>query len=162
SRPPVPAADPSEIAAKMKIGGGLMAHGDITAGRMMVQRGAEAGEAAGGLAPAGAHDPAGLRPPRFRGGIAAHPGPARRRARPGRGSQLVRKGQGPWHERSSGTPRAINTDFPVSALAPAELEARVVTLACASTRRSSTARAPNTVDLRRLPAQGLERRFACG
>jgi len=77
SRPPVPAADPSEIAAKMKIGGDLMAHGDITAARMMFQRVAEAGEAAGAFALAETYDPVVLRPLRLRGGIAPDPALAR-------------------------------------------------------------------------------------
>src|SRR5262249_57922345 len=76
SRPPVPAADPSEIAAKMKIGGGLMAHGDITAARMMFQRVAGAGEAARGLSASEDHYPVGLPPPRLRGGNPPRPAPA--------------------------------------------------------------------------------------
>ena len=69
SRPPVSAADASEIAAKMKIGAELMAHGDITAARMMFQRAAEAGEAAGAFALAETYDPVVLARLRLRGGI---------------------------------------------------------------------------------------------
>jgi len=70
SRPPASADDASEIAAKMKIGAALMANGDITAARMMFQRAAEAGEAAGAFALAETYDPVVLRRLRLRGGIA--------------------------------------------------------------------------------------------
>jgi hypothetical protein len=69
SRPSVPAADASEIAAKMKIGADLVAHGDITAARTMFQRAAEAGEAAGAFALAETYDPVVLVKLRLRGGI---------------------------------------------------------------------------------------------
>lgn len=62
--------DASEIAAKMKIGADLMAHGDIAAARMMFQRAAEAGEAAAAFALAETYDPAVLGKLRLRGGIA--------------------------------------------------------------------------------------------
>jgi hypothetical protein len=65
-----PREDASEIAAKMKIGADLMAHGDIAAARMMFQRAAEAGEAAGAFALAETYDPAVLGKLRLRGGIA--------------------------------------------------------------------------------------------
>ena len=68
-RPPVLAEDASEIAAKMKIGADLVAHGDITAARMMFQRAAEAGEAAGAFALAETYDPVVLGRLRLRGGI---------------------------------------------------------------------------------------------
>lgn len=67
SRPP---QDASEIAAKMKIGADLMAHGNIAAARMMFQRAAEAGEAAAAFALAETYDPAVLGTLRLRGGIA--------------------------------------------------------------------------------------------
>src|SRR5713101_6260055 len=67
---PAPAEDASEIAAKMKIGAELMANGDITAARMMFQRAAEAGEAAGAFALAETYDPVVLRRLRLWGGIA--------------------------------------------------------------------------------------------
>jgi hypothetical protein len=70
SRPPAPADDASEIAAKMKIGAELMAHGDITAARMMFERAAEAGEAAGAFALAETYDPMVLKKLPLRGGIA--------------------------------------------------------------------------------------------
>jgi TPR repeat protein len=70
SRPSEPARDPSEIAAKMKIGRELVAHGDITAARTMFQRAAEAGEAAGAFALAETYDSAVLRRLPLRGGIA--------------------------------------------------------------------------------------------
>jgi hypothetical protein len=77
-RPSEPAPDPSEIAAKMRIGGDLMAHGDITAARTMFQRAAEAGEAAGAFALAETYDPAVLRQLHLRGGIAPDLAVARR------------------------------------------------------------------------------------
>jgi TPR repeat protein len=77
SRPPVPAADASEIAAKMKMGAGLMAQGDIAAARTMFQRAAEAGEAAGAFALAETYDPVVLRSLHLRGGIAPDPALAR-------------------------------------------------------------------------------------
>jgi hypothetical protein len=68
-RPPVHADDASEVAAKMKIGAELMAHGDITAARTMFERAAEAGEAAGAFALAETYDPVVLGRLRLRGGI---------------------------------------------------------------------------------------------
>jgi hypothetical protein len=68
-RPPALAEDASEIAAKMKIGAELVARGDITAARMMFQRAAEAGEAAGAFALAETYDPVVLERLRLRGGI---------------------------------------------------------------------------------------------
>jgi TPR repeat protein len=53
----------------MKIGAELMASGDITAARMMFQRAAEAGEAAGAFALADTYDPVVLRRLRLQGGI---------------------------------------------------------------------------------------------
>jgi len=70
SRPPAPAEDPSEIAAKVKVGEELMANGDITAARMMFQRAAQAGDAAGAFALAETYDPLVLSRLRLRGGIA--------------------------------------------------------------------------------------------
>ena len=70
SPPPAPADDASEIAAKMKIGAELMAHGDITAARMMFERAAEAGEAAGAFGLAETYDPMVLKKLPLRGGIA--------------------------------------------------------------------------------------------
>jgi hypothetical protein len=67
---PRPPEDASEIAAKMKIGADLMAHGDIVAARTMFQRAAEAGEAAGAFALAETYDPVVLAKLRLRGGIA--------------------------------------------------------------------------------------------
>jgi len=78
SRPPASADDASEIAAKMKIGAELMAHGDVTAARMMFERAAEAGEAAAAFALAETYDPAVLRRLRLRGGIAPDVALARR------------------------------------------------------------------------------------
>jgi TPR repeat protein len=78
SRPPTAADDASEIAAKMKIGTELMASGDITAARMMFERAAEAGEAAGAFALAETYDPVVLRRLRLRGGIAPDVALARR------------------------------------------------------------------------------------
>jgi hypothetical protein len=69
SRLPVPTEDASEIAAKMKIGAELLAHGDIAAARTMFQRAAEAGEAAGAFALAETYDPVVLARLRLRGGI---------------------------------------------------------------------------------------------
>ena len=69
SQTPASVQDASEIAAKMKIGAELMASGDITAARMMFQRAAEAGEAAGAFALAETYDPVVLRRLRLRGGI---------------------------------------------------------------------------------------------
>jgi hypothetical protein len=69
-RPPVYPEDASEIAAKMKIGAELMAHGDVTAARTMFQRAAEAGEAAAAFALAETYDPVVLGRLRLRGGIA--------------------------------------------------------------------------------------------
>jgi hypothetical protein len=66
---PAPTEDASEIAAKMKIGAELMANGDVTAARMMFQRAAEAGEAAGAFALAETYDPVMLGRLRLRGGI---------------------------------------------------------------------------------------------
>jgi hypothetical protein len=77
-RPSEPSLDASEIATKMKIGGELMAHGDITAARTMFQRAAEAGEAAGAFALAETYDPAVLRQLHLRGGIAPDLALARR------------------------------------------------------------------------------------
>ena len=70
SPPPARVEDASEIATKMKIGVELMANGDIAAARMMFQRAAEAGEAAGAFALAETYDPVVLRRLRLRGGIA--------------------------------------------------------------------------------------------
>ncbi len=78
SRPPASADNASEIAAKMKIGAELMASGDITAARMMFERAAEAGEAAGAFALAETYDPVVLRRLRLRGGIAPDVALARR------------------------------------------------------------------------------------
>jgi hypothetical protein len=78
SRPPASADDAAEIAAKMKIGVELMATGDITAARMMFERAAEAGEAAGAFALAETYDPVVLRRLRLRGGIAPDVALARR------------------------------------------------------------------------------------
>jgi hypothetical protein len=69
SGPPTRVEDASEIAAKMKMGAELMAHGDIAAARMMFQRAAEAGEAAAAFAVAETYDPVVLRTLRVRGGI---------------------------------------------------------------------------------------------
>ncbi len=70
SPPPARVEEPSEIAAKMKSGAELMANGDIAAARMMFQRAAEAGEAAGAFALAETYDPVVLRRLRLWGGIA--------------------------------------------------------------------------------------------
>jgi hypothetical protein len=78
ARPPASADDASEIAAKMKIGAELMANGDVAAARMMFERAAEAGEAAGAFALAETYDPVVLRRLRLRGGIAADVALARR------------------------------------------------------------------------------------
>jgi hypothetical protein len=56
-RPPVAAENTSVIAAKMKIGVELMTYGEITAARVMFQRVAESGEAAGAFALAETYDP---------------------------------------------------------------------------------------------------------
>jgi hypothetical protein len=77
SRPAAPAEDPSEVAAKMKMGTDLMAQGDIAAARAMFQRAAEAGSAAGAFALAETYDPVMLRRLPLRGGIAPDPALAR-------------------------------------------------------------------------------------
>lgn len=56
-RPPVAGEDASVIAAKMKIGVELMTYGEVRAARVMFQRVAEAGEAAGAFALAETYDP---------------------------------------------------------------------------------------------------------
>jgi hypothetical protein len=76
--PAPPAQDPSEVAAKLKLGADLMASGDIAAARTMFERVAEAGEAAGAFALAETFDPAVLRTLRLRGGIKADPALAQR------------------------------------------------------------------------------------
>jgi hypothetical protein len=74
SVPSVPAQDPAEIAAKMKLGADLMASGDIASARRMFERVAEAGEAAGAFTLAETYDPIVLKALRLRGGgIAANP-----------------------------------------------------------------------------------------
>jgi hypothetical protein len=75
---PPPAQDPSEIAARMKIGADLVASGDFAAARTMFERVAEAGDAAGAFALAETYDPAVLRTLRLRGGVKADPVLARR------------------------------------------------------------------------------------
>jgi hypothetical protein len=72
-----PSENASEIAAKMKMGTDLMAHGDVAAARMMFQRAAEAGEAAAAFALAETYDPVVLRKLSLRGGIAPDLGLAR-------------------------------------------------------------------------------------
>jgi TPR repeat protein len=62
----------------MKIGAELMANGNIPAARMMFERAAEAGDAAGAFALAETYDPAVLRRLRVRGGIAPDVALARR------------------------------------------------------------------------------------
>jgi hypothetical protein len=78
SRLPSSADDASDIAAKMKIGAELMANGDIAAARMMFERTAEAGNAAGAFALAETYDPVMLRRLRLRGGVAPDVALARR------------------------------------------------------------------------------------
>jgi hypothetical protein len=56
-RPSVAPEDASVIAAKMKIGVELMTYGEVSAARVMFQRVAEAGEAAGAFALAETYDP---------------------------------------------------------------------------------------------------------
>lgn len=56
-RPPVAAEDASVIAAKMRIGVDLMTYGEVAAARVIFQRVAEAGEAAGAFALAETYDP---------------------------------------------------------------------------------------------------------
>jgi hypothetical protein len=68
-RPPVAAEDASVIAAKMKIGVELMTYGEVTAARVMFQRVAEAGDAAGAFALAETYDPLVLGGLRLREGI---------------------------------------------------------------------------------------------
>ncbi len=67
-RPPVAEAAPV-IAAKMRIGVELMTYGDVIAARIMFQRVAEAGEAAGAFALAETYDPLVLGGLRLREGI---------------------------------------------------------------------------------------------
>jgi hypothetical protein len=69
SRPPSSADDASEIAAKMKMGTELMANGDVAAARLMFERAAEAGDAAGAFALAETYDPVVLRRLHLRGGV---------------------------------------------------------------------------------------------
>jgi hypothetical protein len=76
--PPLPRPDASAIAARMKIGADLMAAGDLTAARMIFERVAEAGDAAGAFALAETYDPTVLRKLRLRGGITPDPALARR------------------------------------------------------------------------------------
>ncbi len=76
--PPLPRPDASAIAARMKIGADLMAAGDLTAARMIFERVAEAGEAAGAFALAETYDPTVLRKLRLRGGITPDRALARR------------------------------------------------------------------------------------
>lgn len=58
--PPGVEADASVIAAKMRIGVELVTYGEVTAARVMFQRAAEAGEAAGAFALAETYDPLAL------------------------------------------------------------------------------------------------------
>jgi hypothetical protein len=75
---PLPAQDPAEVAAKLKVGADLMASGDIAAARTVFERVAEASEAAGAFALAETYDPGVLRTLRLRGGIKADPALAQR------------------------------------------------------------------------------------
>jgi len=76
--PPPPPMDASETAARLKLGAGLMAAGDVAAARMMFTRVAEAGDAAGALALAETYDPAVLGATRLRGWITPDAAEARR------------------------------------------------------------------------------------